>query len=274
MWLSWLALLSGAYPLWRAWRAEAAGSLRHAVGWLAAAWLGWLIAAAAGLLGEPSAPWRYLALVLSAGAGVAVLGARRPGVAAWNFVVAGLLAVLLLPLLEQPWSSPHWQVDQVRGFFLGAVLAVGVLNYLPTRLGLPATLAGAVFTAELWPLVEPAEHGANLPALAPAALAGSLWLAFLFLRRPRTGRTPFDLTWLTFRDRYGLAWGMRVREQFNNASGHAGWPVWLAWGGLHVKPDTSPPDEGQRREMLRVLHAVLKRFGLTADSAGLPATGG
>jgi len=31
-------------------------------------------------------------------AGVAVLGARRPGMTAWNFVVAGLLAVLLLPV--------------------------------------------------------------------------------------------------------------------------------------------------------------------------------
>ena len=31
---------------------------------------------------------------------MAVLGARRPGVTAWNFVVAGLLAVLLRPLFE------------------------------------------------------------------------------------------------------------------------------------------------------------------------------
>ena len=42
----------------------------------------------------------YTALSLTGCAGVAVLGARRPGVGPWNFVLLGLLAVMLLPLAE------------------------------------------------------------------------------------------------------------------------------------------------------------------------------
>src|SRR5882724_2886965 len=91
-----LILLFGtAYPLWHAWRANATTTLRPSIAWGAAAWLAWLAAFA---LDDPTNLWRYLALSLTACAGVSVLGARRPGVGAWNFVVVGLLAVLLIPV--------------------------------------------------------------------------------------------------------------------------------------------------------------------------------
>ena len=61
---------------------------------------------------------------------VAVLRARRPGAAAWNFVVAGLLAVLLLPVAIQFGQVRLNAFDAV--FLSGAT--VGFLNHLPTRL--------------------------------------------------------------------------------------------------------------------------------------------
>src|SRR5262245_12244832 len=96
--------LTGAYPLWRAWRANRRTSLFQAVHWMIAAWLAWggllILEALEGAAPDhPTA--RYLALGLTGCAGVAVLGARRPGVGAWNFVLAGLLTVILLPLAEQ-----------------------------------------------------------------------------------------------------------------------------------------------------------------------------
>src|SRR5262249_20953916 len=99
----WLFFLTGAFPLVRAWRANRRASPGHALGRAVAAW-----AAGGGLMRLAAAsgpvpgltPARYLALCLTACAGVAVFGARRPGVAAWNFVLLGLLAVLLLPLAE------------------------------------------------------------------------------------------------------------------------------------------------------------------------------
>src|SRR5262245_40582418 len=97
-----LLFLTGFYPLAEACRANRGTTLRQAVLWALVGWAAWVGAAWAGALGPgaDAGPVRYVALCLSGCAGVAVLGARRPGVGAWNFVVIGLLAVLLRPLAE------------------------------------------------------------------------------------------------------------------------------------------------------------------------------
>src|SRR5277367_2109438 len=128
-----MLLVTAAYPLWRAWRANRRTPLEHAVLWAVAAWLTWLLAFIPGGDGTLE---RYVALSLSGCAGVAVLGARRPHVGAWNFVVVSLLAVLLLPV-AQGWGRPALSPPYLG--FLGATVAFGMLNYLPTRL-LPAVL--------------------------------------------------------------------------------------------------------------------------------------
>src|SRR5438067_11945386 len=141
-WLCGLALLAGAYPLCRALRASRQTTLRQAVLWGACAWAAWLAVPAAAALGRVAEGefGRHLALCLTGCAGVAVLGARRPGVGAWNFVVFGLLAVLLLPQAEGLVTGAALHLDTFRTVFLAATLAVGILNYLPTRLGVAALL--------------------------------------------------------------------------------------------------------------------------------------
>src|SRR6266550_3512002 len=98
----------GLYPLLIAWRANRRTSLGHAIAWGIAALLAWsaaLLGADADQLGVE--PVRYLALCLTGCAGVAVLGARRPHVVAWNFVVLGLFAVMALPLVETRIIGTH-----------------------------------------------------------------------------------------------------------------------------------------------------------------------
>src|SRR5437763_11762318 len=132
----WLLCVTGSYPLWRAWRGNRRTSLAHAVGWAAAAWTAWCGTLLLGATADPGTdptPGRYLALCLTGCAGVAVLGARRPGVGAWNLVVGGLLAVMLLPLAESLIADKQ-PLDGLRTAFLATTLAVGVLHYLPTRL--------------------------------------------------------------------------------------------------------------------------------------------
>ncbi len=137
-----MLLLTAAYPLWKAWRANRRTALEHAILWTVAAWLAWLLAF---VFGGSGALGRYVALSLSGCAGMAVLGARRPHVGAWNFVVVSLFAVLLLPV-AQGWGRPALSPPYLG--FLGATVAFGLLNYLPTRL-LPAVLLfGAAATAE------------------------------------------------------------------------------------------------------------------------------
>src|SRR4051794_17756783 len=93
--LGWAVFISSAGPLIFAVWSNRMTALFHTLLWVIAAWLAWLISAGTQL---PSA--NYCALALTGCAGVAVFGARRPGVSAWNFVVLGLLVVLLLPLSE------------------------------------------------------------------------------------------------------------------------------------------------------------------------------
>jgi len=256
--LSGMILLTGFFPLACAWRVLRRTSLSHALVWASLAWLNW---GAVLLMAEGGAAVvRYLALCLTGCAGVAVLGARRPGVTAWNFVVGGLLVVLLLSLAEGLLlRGGAVQLGGVRALFLAGTLAVATLNYLPTRFGLAAVFVGGACGLSLYGLLaadrryDPAAD--YLIALAP-------WLAWLAGRR-RQERGPVDALWLGFRDRYGFVWGQRLREQFNRSAAHAGLPVELGWGGLRP----SVPDATTVAACLGILHALMKRFGPPQEEA-------
>src|SRR5262249_61185707 len=90
--------LIGLYPLLRAWWANRQTTLFQALNWALAAWLAWIltlfVADPRGTPGQLDAA-RYLALCLTGCARVAVLGARRPHVGAWEFVCVGFLGGLL-----------------------------------------------------------------------------------------------------------------------------------------------------------------------------------
>lgn len=251
-----LLLLTGGYPLAWAWRANRRTSLWHALNWAWAAWAAWGMA---WLMDSGSAgrALTYLALSMTGCVGVAVLGARRPGVGAWNFVVAGLLAVLMLPLAESLVSGRPLQIVGPRLFFLAATLAVLVLNYLPTRLGVSALFLAGACAGEILGLASPD----RLPlerSLAQLLLALVPWVACERLVRRPAPASEFDGLWFDFRDHYGMVWGQRLREQFNRSAAHAGWPVILRWGGLRL---TAPlPDTASQTAMLDVLRALLKRF--------------
>jgi hypothetical protein len=262
--LSWLILLSGAYPLLLAWNANRRTALLQAVYWAAAAWAVWGVTMLRLAVPpqEGAAPLRYLALCLTGCAFVAVLGARRPGVLAWNFVVAGLLAVLLLPVaygLGRP--SLHW----VNALSLAATLAAGVLNYLPTRL-LPAALTLGLGCALELPRWLPAETGGAEwaeQALPVGLLLVALtpWVALVAVVSGPLPAAEFDRLWVGFRDRFGLLWALRVREQFNRAAANAGWPVVLRWRGLRLLPGTKLADVADQKQVVDTLAALLKRFG-------------
>jgi hypothetical protein len=249
-------LLSGIVPLMQALRANRRTTLRQPLGWAFLAWAVWtgVTWGSIGHLGQDVRLRHYLALCLTGCAGVAVLGARRPGVGAWNFVVMGLLAVLLLPVLnglgELHLEAAHW-------LFLGVTLAVPLLNYLPTRLAPAAILLAAGCALELVQVI-----GMSLPGGVRSAAMGLLavtpWTAWLGLRSRGSSGSEFDRLWLAYRDRFGFLWGQRMREQFNRAAHHASWPVVLHWSGLHSTATDATPAPAA---LLATLRAVLKRFG-------------
>lgn len=250
-----LLFLAGVCPLAMALRANRTTTLWHPLLWALAAWAAWFGVAWLRVL-RPEGEERladYAALCLTGCAGIAVLGARRPGASAWNFVVAGLLAVLLLPILN---GLGELRLEPAQEIFLAVTLLVPVVNYLPTRLGPEAIAAAAGCGWEMMRLfgwISPA----RLPWLGLFLLALTPWAAWTALTMRAAAPAEFDRLWLAYRDRFGFVWGQRMREQFNRAAHHAGWPVVLRWSGLHVTDGAPSPDPAALVAMLR---AVLKRF--------------
>jgi hypothetical protein len=256
-----LLLLTGAYPFWRALRANRQTSLLHAIYWAILAWAAWTGSAMiADIASEKVAAARYVALCLTGGAGIAVLGARRPGVAAWDFVVVALLAVNLLPLGEGLALGKSLNLDGLRITCVVATLAVGVLNYLSTRLGAAAVLLGTGSALQMMVSAGPLDSRGYLQ-MSWLALAAVPWLAFGFVKSAPAAPTEVDRLWFDYRNRFGLLWGLRLREQFNRSAAHAEWPVVLGWRGLHLLPGTVLLDSAAHAEMAATLRALLKRFG-------------
>jgi hypothetical protein len=253
-----LLLVTGFYPLARAWRAARGTTLRHAVAWTAAAWLAWVGAAGAG---ADAGLERYLALCATGSAGVAVLGARRPIAVAWNFVVASLLLVLLWSVAE---GLGELRPNVFVTTLLAAALAAGMVNYLPTRLAAAVLPAGAACAVEMAIVLKVKGIDPGWSAYALALLAVAPWLGLAAARRRTLTGDEIDREWLDFRDRFGAVWALPARDQFNRASANAGWGVVLGWGGARPAGD---PAAARPAEALVGLRALLKRFAARDESS-------
>lgn len=252
-------MIFGMIPLLSAIRANRGSSLMHALIWASIAWLAWTLVFALESADRATVnPWRYAALCLVGGAGVAVLGARRPHVGAWNFVVIGLLAVMVLPVAERMLLDTD-STDGVRLYFLIGTLAVGALNYLPTRLALASLWMLLWCAGELLLLHAPDRLPSWLETTAIDAMLPVLpWLIWMCLMRRKDSASSADRLWRDFRDRFGLVWSQRVREQFNHAAEHAGWPITLGWSGLNETGDAI--EASDRAKIEATLRATMQRF--------------
>jgi hypothetical protein len=259
--------VSSFWPIWRDWKANRKTSLSHAMYWLWLTWAAWCGAIAldlADLSRDAVYGFHYFALCLTGCTGIAVFGARQPGAAAWNFVVLGLLVVNLLPLAEGLTTANHLQLSGLRIFAIGVVLAAGILNYLPTRMGEAALLLLAACGVELAWLFEYSDGSQvldHLKVTGVLALGAAAWLAFvLACIRQKAAGSEFDRTWYSFRDRFGFVWSERLRQQFNRSAYHHGWPVSLRGDGLHDNDGRKRVD-APPQEMWLTLIALMKRFG-------------
>ena len=250
----------GYYPLARAWWGNRHTSLLHSVSWSIAAWTAWFLCQ--GIPRGPNAAGidapRYVALCLTGCVGVAVLGARRPHAGVWNFVVLGLLAVMVLPLVETTLIGAK-SLDQLRMIFVVGTLLIGVLNYLPTTLA-PAALCLALACSGELLMLHGAEWSRDLAIPSSLSMALIPWAAWWGWSRQSPSPAEFSRIWLDFRNRFGLVWGQRLREQFNRSAANAGWPVILYWQGLVRVANAALPDQETQKEMLTTLKALLKRF--------------
>jgi hypothetical protein len=180
--------------------------------------------------------------------------------------VVGLVAVLVLPWFQSLLTDVEIATESVRLTFLGVILAVSVLNFIPTRAWLAAAGVGCACAGELATVRGVIPPGlARIPVvdllLAVSGWAG--WLGFL-VRKPAP--TEADRLWLRLRDGWGFLWAHRMRDQFQRAAAHAGVNAHLRWSGF--------TKDSECEAAVRILVPLLMRFapdhGPTGPIPGAP----
>jgi hypothetical protein len=210
---------------------------------------------------------RLAAIGLSFCPVISLIGAKRPQHAAWNFVVLSLWGIVLLPAAETFFLQRGQTIDMgdARGWFLWMLIALGPINYVPTRFWLAAVLlaAGQVLALSFHlPLVrrDVVPHAETVGAAFAGAALVAAWLA---ARSQRVEENPYDRLWLDFRDRFGFLWSLRVQERVNALARQESWPIELAWGGF-CNSQTGAPlatiDTPIEPTLRTSLTALLRRF--------------
>jgi hypothetical protein len=166
---------------------------------------------------------------------MAVLGAKRPQHRAWQWIVLALWVVLSLPAGEWLLFHRGAEVHAARSWFLVILIAVGTLNYLPTRFWLASLLFAVgevVLLAEFLP-------GGHLvvrlsPHLALGSLVSALAAAAWLSGRRAADAEPLNRLWRDFRNLIGMVWAFRVAERVNFLAEHLEWNVRLRWPGFQT----------------------------------------
>jgi hypothetical protein len=223
-------------------------------------------------LREPVAtgrPWcghaTYLASVALIAALISVFNARRPGARAWALLMGLLVVVLLIPWLEG--AGLTLNSDSMRRLRLGSpwslffpVLAIaGVVNYLPTRYGTSAFLAGLGLGLEYagltWTDMDVAWR-ARIWSLVPLFFAASIWAGFSSARLVRPVDSDLERLWFWFRDHWGVVWSLRILERYNRSAEQAHLGARLGWSGA----DRAWMSGTVQTQATSLLASLLRRF--------------
>jgi hypothetical protein len=242
-------------------------------------------ARAAGWVTEPSAAaaTRLVVAALAVCPAASLLGAKRPQHGVWQFIVATLAGVLMLPavsaVLVRPGSMPDVHMFE-RGL-LGVLVAVGWLNFAATSHGPAATAVAGGQLALIWPVLSGGSDPAGVtgwldPAGGIAVAGGAVLAVGQSLRRVishspsgRGAGAAIDPAFLGLRETLGAAWTLRIAERFNMVAAAKGWPCQLRFAGLDLAAGAAGgPWE---RDAVRCCRSILRRF---VTSAWLERQGG
>jgi hypothetical protein len=200
---------------------------------------------------------------------VALIGAKRPQHTAWNFVVVSLWGMLALPAAEVVFLQPGQilEINSFRSWFLLALIAVELLNFMATRYAISCALLvvaqliwlGPWLPFELW---FPAGRfdWELLGLLCASSATITAWAVAL---RPTRADNAYDKLWFDFRDSFGLFWSLRLIERVNDTAKQANWSFDLGWGGFRTKAEFKPlgklPPEVDAA-LRNCLQGLLRRF--------------
>jgi hypothetical protein len=209
----------------------------------------------------------YAAAVLLLTPLIAVLGARKPGAAAWPwFVILPLCLVLQWPSVSQlAAGGGHTRLEVPVPTAIGYLLVVvmGVGNYFGTRFTLECIVGGIGLVLAMVPYTE-WYAGSDYPWFG---FLGLILVAAAVLRFCKVvGELPdwsegsvADL-WIGFRDVFGIVWAKRVMDRTNQLANRERLNVHLTLDGFVVngEPGNEPTNDAGRTGQLMAW--VLKRF--------------
>lgn len=201
---------------------------------------------------------------------VTILGARRPGIAAWHwFVVLPMVIVLQWPALSQLFGS-HGRAP----IELNAPATVGVVVVLvmsaTTLLGTSSTCVALVYSSAILLLLASTtgNKSAQFPvtAFAPILMLTAMWIALrnldCHLTRLRTATTTAQRTQAIgemFSSLYGFTWTRRVQDRINQFAPRERWSVRLTATGFK-RLDGDTPTDDELQQPLEAFIWVLTRF--------------
>jgi hypothetical protein len=212
---------------------------------------------------------RFAAVVTTLCPLMAVLGAKRPQDRGWQWVVASLWLVLVWPAGQAVLlRSGSLDLFIAWKLFLAGLIALGPLNYLPTRFWLASMLVALGQTVLM------SEYLGPVPAEATRWLlpvgVGCLFLAAAIVTWQRHAATPpagdpegtlatHSRQWKKFRDAYGAFWALRILARINQTAELSNWPMRLAWTGFDISEDERPTAD-QQTEIDEAMSTLLRRF--------------
>ena len=213
---------------------------------------------------------QLLSVVLMMTPAVSTLGARNPGVSAWQvFVVVPLIIVLLWPGLSDLLSSRGKEPLRL-GIPAFSGLCLVLLMSMSTCVGTSLTFASLFFFSAVSLGLFPAMGWMDLmspwQSVIPFLLLSAVVLSARSFRirgraieTARTRSELIDASWTLFQDFYGLVWARRIQERVNQFASREKWNVLLTHEGFRDADGNSPSDEDleKPREALRW---VLSRF--------------
>ena len=224
--------------------------------------------------------WRYAAAAGTFCPLMGVLGAKRPQDRGWQWVVLSLWVILLVPAMQAVAARSGRRLELYGAWqlLLAALIAMGLLNYLPTRYA-PAAVLFAIGQALLFGpylfTINSNGDGWRVAGLVLILAAASTALV-IPSRRVAVSSDDGDLSttegfnsrWFAFRDGWGAFWGLRVMQRVNQTAEFSGWPVRLEWwdgfapiaeGGEVVAPDVAL-DPQIAAHIQQTLDSLLRRF--------------
>lgn len=206
---------------------------------------------------------RYIAASGTFCALMAILGAKRPQNVGWQWIVATLWIVLILPVGEMflLWKGGTLDIGAARSWLLVILMFVGLTNYALTKFGFPALLAtlgqGFLLLPHLPILGKELEHHYSIGGMLISAAIGVAWW--------QTQNVPshggWSLVWTEFRNAFGLVWGLRVMERVNSTAKLCSWANELMWFGFTEQENENDASQAKEREEVeRAMRTLLRRF--------------